>query len=74
MAHEPCSVEDLWAGDRSRVGVCVSVTPKDGVRYEDLQREVFCCGYRSDQLWDLQGNANRDSLFDPSAISLDGVS
>ena len=41
MAHEPCSVEDLWAGDRSRVGVCVSVTPKDGVRYEDLQREVF---------------------------------
>ncbi|ACO66093.1 predicted protein [Micromonas commoda] len=41
MAHEPCSVEDLWAGDRSRVGVCVSITPKDGVRYEDLQREVF---------------------------------
>ena len=34
-------MEDLWAGDRSRVGVCVSVTPKDGVRYEDLQREVF---------------------------------
>ena len=38
---EPCSVDDLWAGDRSRVGVCVSVTPKDGVPYDHLQREVF---------------------------------
>ena len=40
---EPCSVDDLWAGDRSRVGVCVSVTPKDGVPYDHLQREVFGC-------------------------------
>lgn len=38
---EPCSVDDLWAGDRSRVGVCVSVTPKDGIPYDHLQREVF---------------------------------
>ena len=38
---EPWSVDDLWAGDRSRVGVCVSVTPKDGVPYDHLQREVF---------------------------------
>ena len=41
MGTEPCSVDDLWAGDRSRVGVCVSVTPKDGVPYDHLQREVF---------------------------------
>ena len=34
-------MDDLWAGDRSRVGVCVSVTPKDGVPYDHLQREVF---------------------------------
>ena len=41
MGTEPCSVDDLWAGDRSRVGVCVSVTPKDGIPYDHLQREVF---------------------------------
>ena len=35
------SRDELWAADRNRVGVCLGVTPKFGVSYEDARAAVF---------------------------------
>ena len=52
MSADQLSVEELWAADRHRVGVCVSVIPKArrGVTYDALRSAVFAVTWHEREL------------------------